>query len=611
MHSEHRADFPSELLEGVSLKGKLHTDIYIADDMPISGELSFYKNSFLIVMKNSTPTFHYVDQTGIVAPAPLQGETKKIAEIIRNEMDRLDAADFYYIPRAAAEERDDIERIMAASKSDNKSAFILHGTNLYYVDKLQNKMEFLQKFNIADLAAIDEGLPAKIKQATEKIVVREQDRVLRQPLDGKQKAILTGMIDRKKRNIIQPLHIRTPIDRFFTHDSFQAVQSSLAMHIAQEEKKFYLYEAEVDPALYPPHRGDLIATYFETKSELAEKKMGDKVSELLDETCNEEKLTARAEQGVRTVKRSVTSLNWWVKVTATLMAAASPAPMDPNEKALGYVKKQVKKLHDDRVVQPRVDRAYQMTDDVTLRQMRGGGLEYELEHKDFGNPFNLMKVWIVSDVDPEMVASRGGISKVLGRSFVCASEEDARELARKMQQNREECERNLSAEPIQFEKFNGDKSHDKMLDAAMNDLGVKIAEQIGAYNSLIQRQQEYMADARALSSTKIAHKEYVHFKQIEDIQEQMLMVRCQYEECGRDLRKMNIAELNKEIKALYDLCQKYIEQHPYRNKDNDPVFNLFHRLESIKEAMPKAENAEEREPVAPLLASTKRSPLSR
>lgn len=607
MHSKHRIDFPSEAIEGTYSTGTIHTDIYFEREMPSAEELSFYKSSFLIVGKNAQLEVYYVDQTGHAEKADVPEEVRqKMSKAVNDEIKRMGVSDFYVLDKSAIKSREDLVEILQADRrsDESKSAFILQNGLIYYVNKLDPlKVHLLNKERMSEAEVL--SLCHDFNIGTKDFI---SDTIARKELTEKQTQTLVGMTEKNKRELIVPVNVKTPIDRYFSKASMQVIQSALSPHMQQGKKPYYLYEAELDSSLYRPNTGDFIKD-FETLAEMDAKEVSEKVGDLFSKKLfNPEWLGGVADKAKREVGKKLSQPTTYVNALTSLLAMANPhAKSDPDAVMMDQekrVRESNKRVYEKKIVEPREGRAFQLQGEVPVRNMKAKNIEYYFEHIRLGSieeseQHRKMKVWIVSDVDPALVASRKGVHETLGRSFVCATEDDARELAKMISQNRAECDRLLAAEPLKLHAFSGNKVHDVVLKNVLNTIDSGFNDQIGAYSALINRQRDYIRDYNSIDeysaapeipveekrNRHLAYKDYPHFQKILQVQEQMIAVRSYIDECRGDLSKVDISTLNKELKTLYDLCQKYVKEHPYKNSNNDPVFNLLNNVEKLKAKM--------------------------
>jgi hypothetical protein len=587
MHSEHGADFPVEPLEGVYSMGSQHTNIYLENEMPPASELSFYKNSLLIVMKDSQPVVHYVNQNGHAELISLQGDIQQFTDTLKKEMQHGEP-DFYTVKRDAVTHATDLLTIIDKNKKSDasKNAFVLCGSFLYYVNGLKREVIQLNKkaFNKDEMSAIKQvmGVPPERDEQT---TVLSQHKTLNQQGD-----FLIGMADREKRNVIRPVNERTPIDMFFSKQSCQVAQSFLSPYMVRGENQYFLYEAEVNPAVYPPNKGDLIVKKFETIKEMDEKSFDEKKAEVIDEVVK------KAEQTKRDALKAVKNPFTYIKILTKLSEMLTPhAAIDldmVNKKIQDKMITVMEHKHDKQVVEPRSSRAYEISETITMRDMSGSRLEWELNTG--GNPFNVMKVWIVSDIDPAVVANRRGISDGLGRSFVCATEIDARELAEKIKENYPECQQYLASEPLVVTGKSDQQAvlalYHSVLTPALSsfkELAGKHQDYVREYNQIGEYNDSAPIKVEMDKKENISIKEYSHFQQIANIHEKLLVVYAVIGKNINQIEKVDSVELSKQLKELHDMLKQYVELHPYKNKSTDPVFSVFSKLNELKNNLPQ------------------------
>lgn len=205
-----------------------------------------------------------------------------------------------------------------------------------------------------------------------------------------------------------------------------------------DNKPVYMYEAEINPNLYPPNFGDALSGKFETPTESATKPLSKSIKESFDETLFNEEFYAKNLSDI--LKETAYNPGWWADMASKVLAemAHGQLPHGPGGLAT-KMNMQIRKYYKTCVIEPRTGYVYPMTEDIAyhdfrLRGQAGSSVDQKLAMQQV--PDSLAKIWIISDTPPNMIAKNDKL-KMNNNTFVCFSQEDAEKLVQLIQNNQE------------------------------------------------------------------------------------------------------------------------------------------------------------------------------
>lgn len=350
----------------------------------------------------------------------------------------------------------------------------------------------------------------------------------------------------------------------------------------------YLYRAEIDPRIYFPNHGDFIQK-FQTPSEIDRMTILESIKEVLGETVFNKVFI---EQSLKELADETILNPGWVADKALSLLCflmEGQAPRGTGDAAM-EMNKRIRKAYQMTVVDPRTGLSFPMPQDIELHDLRWMGDRGVLVEQKLATnqiPYYLAQIWIVSDEHPNVVNRKG--LKQGGKSFVCFSEKDAKNLIESIKKNQDS---NSKLEKFKEISLNADyekisrEAHHSILDGYV----VMLDDLHNQFEAFIQRQNEYKADMEKIKNefglnqagdrqtiwrALFSLHDYPHFEQIEKIFAQI-------QKCKElnALRKnmsytgessylnFTLREAYRELQFLMTMLANYIKSHPYQPADS-------------------------------------------
>lgn len=358
--------------------------------------------------------------------------------------------------------------------------------------------------------------------------------------------------------------------------------------LSPDGKNIYLYRAEIDPRVYFPNHGDFIEK-FQTPSEIDRMTILESIKEALGETLFNKIFL---EQSFKDIANDTVLNPGWMAdkaLSAMCFLLDGQTPKGTGGAAM-EINKHIRKAYQMTVVNPRIGLAFPLPQDITLQDVRlvnqGGTL---VEQKLAANqiPYYLAQVWIVSDTRPAVV-NKEGLTQG-GKSFVCFSEKDAKNLIDAMEKNQ-----TLYTELGQFNEVPLDLEYKKISrnvhHAILNDYVELLDSLHNQFEAFIQRQNEYRSDMDKIKNefglnqagdrqtiwrAALSANDYPHFEQIE-------LIFSQIKKCKElDTFRQNISskgqssfldstlsQTYRELQLLMTMLANHIKSHPYQTSDS-------------------------------------------